>query len=1607
MPDLAWLYGAYAMMGQMGMAQPVVHRQHIHQQRAPRPMPKTGPLSRRNQKPRPSNRSTYSPPARLAQGPQPIGFNAPTHHIHQLGRGPSVPNTIRRARQRGLGRLGQLTQVGKDTKALLSGMVPVAAAAILDKENRLEPGITPASAPNLKRRSNLKQRPMWTNSAAPQGSATERLIYEYGAWSAMAQVQQARHSPQAVAQQLLRREDIAIDFRSTDLAALTQDNQSLNRIGSVNRFPEGFTDERTGVSSIQKRFNLRRQFVSPRDREGLTEFGELQKTQSGLSSTSLEMETSLVGSTIIEDRLDFRRMSGSPVSESSREPIWRQGDRSSPRFGGPRSFTPTWSMTTQPIVQGLLLRPTENRFGIQSKLIQGPSEPAPVRRQVASPQEEKGVPQEELLAFRQDEQTQNNTERKTKKRRKQSTERLSSQAPQSRGVRIPVLPQWHQTVSGLVQRQIKRDDTTPKLSPAKDIQMATGQRVEPLISSLSFLSPNEAGESSTSDPQILQSSKLKATKTVLKGPQAEAQAKRIEKDRNLSAPLDRLEDNQKRTFRVPDAVKDTVDDVTSAAGRRRKSIQVIQDQTARLSTSRLEAQNATVEMDAASKPFLGGIQTLQWRNQGAWAPNTLGRTVIQGATPRRLSAPNSRSGSMLNSKVFIETARTEQPESETNRIIQGNLTGSGSSQSTRSLGGQASSSSTTVLKSGLSSSSTLRSGLSNPNRGGPSYVSVRRSPQWQSQPVYIRELLKETPETGAANVDFQAVETQRIGASSRLVGDVPKWRNTASSTSRELSSSEQAISAINVSQNPLRPNQIGGKPQSFTSKSDSLSSPQDLDSPIPAAPIRLLAPEMGQSSSETEQKRSGALLTRTETSRRYPSVNWAHQPKIKGRKAATDDIVVAPIAQVFDSEDSTVEPISAEAASPQNVGRPSTALPPLSWRQHTMKSGQVIPRVMMPLGALRPPQSTETLAEGGASPSGQTEGFGEAEIKISRSNNRGGNASQIGGTPNLRLKNASSAQSSSTSNVANIQRRAIFVPAKPDWYGLDGFQRRRTKSVSGDSVKTPLSQALSPINLEQDIGSSQQKSMESSPIKAPQREPRIVQALTPRLTLLLPPERQKELSTQTNTIQPSAVAERAPKRVPKRQKIPAVNWSRQPIERVNLSRSIERQVSSNEKRFASVSKPSAPNDLSRVMVTNSEVNAVQVTSEQPMTRTMPRNLLLRQSGPQVTEIEQRGRTQAFRRGETVMQTASRRFEFLKQSIDENRTVKSPVSIQTDSVYSDASKRKAASTQRKIAETFPNFKRNVRLKRGMPRRVLQTQKESRPNAPQPFRSGQSMGQSSPNPLPSMGGTLPLVGPPSTERTIGSMPPVAERQQQPAKRRTPKPKMGELAPQKIFGRQKGTVRTPTSTAGSPEQLNSLPDRSERLSGIQTGAQMIANSGTGLVEAPGRPLLSFLTPPKKSMRETETVVGQSSNKTLSKGTSNKKNKSNLSLASGESNSPKTKTVIRPEGVFEEEMSSEEDIVEDAPPSRGGISWSAPEAFQPNRVQSGQSARSKSNMNSQVSSSDIRSKAESIEDLAEETILAILTELSSSSPEAQALLDDVYRQVEQIRRLNKFRQI
>ena len=29
MPDLAWLRGAYAMMGQMGVVPPVVHRSHI------------------------------------------------------------------------------------------------------------------------------------------------------------------------------------------------------------------------------------------------------------------------------------------------------------------------------------------------------------------------------------------------------------------------------------------------------------------------------------------------------------------------------------------------------------------------------------------------------------------------------------------------------------------------------------------------------------------------------------------------------------------------------------------------------------------------------------------------------------------------------------------------------------------------------------------------------------------------------------------------------------------------------------------------------------------------------------------------------------------------------------------------------------------------------------------------------------------------------------------------------------------------------------------------------------------------------------------------------------------------------------------------------------------------------------------------------------------------------------------------------------------------------------------------------------------------------------------------------------------------------------------
>ena len=85
MPDLAWLYGAYAMMGQMGIAQPVVHRQHIHQQRAPGRSSQGGRGSRRNQRTRRTAQRSFSPPASLAQAPMTIGFNAPNHHIHQAG----------------------------------------------------------------------------------------------------------------------------------------------------------------------------------------------------------------------------------------------------------------------------------------------------------------------------------------------------------------------------------------------------------------------------------------------------------------------------------------------------------------------------------------------------------------------------------------------------------------------------------------------------------------------------------------------------------------------------------------------------------------------------------------------------------------------------------------------------------------------------------------------------------------------------------------------------------------------------------------------------------------------------------------------------------------------------------------------------------------------------------------------------------------------------------------------------------------------------------------------------------------------------------------------------------------------------------------------------------------------------------------------------------------------------------------------------------------------------------------------------------------------------------------------------------------------------------
>ena len=137
-----------------------------------------------------------------------IGCNAPHHHIHQAGRRPAIPETLKRARQRGLGRPVQLSSVSQENKTLLSGLVPVAAAAVIDSDNRFALNQAATQRQARRRTMNLQPRPMWTNTAAPPGSATERLIYEYGAWSAMGQVQQARHSPRAVAQQLLRRQDI-------------------------------------------------------------------------------------------------------------------------------------------------------------------------------------------------------------------------------------------------------------------------------------------------------------------------------------------------------------------------------------------------------------------------------------------------------------------------------------------------------------------------------------------------------------------------------------------------------------------------------------------------------------------------------------------------------------------------------------------------------------------------------------------------------------------------------------------------------------------------------------------------------------------------------------------------------------------------------------------------------------------------------------------------------------------------------------------------------------------------------------------------------------------------------------------------------------------------------------------------------------------------------------------------------------------------------------------------------------------------------------------------------------------------------------------------------
>lgn len=1535
MPDLAWLYGAYAMMGQMGAAAPVVHRSHIHQRRAPR---KGAARSRRagasaaaaavakRQQRRPSRSTGISSAPLLSSAPQHISFTAPNLHIHSAGSQPIRPASLKRARLRGLGvTIAPEKSVSQPihaigTKGDLQSFRPGTKNIRLSPTSVGKNVTKEVSSSNKGGPVHLRPRPMWTQSAAPEGSATARLVYEYGYPAT-----QLLQSPRETAKSLEGSPAIHKYSRSTRTLA----RQKTNRVSEQPQWRKEIAEVplRGGGSQIAL---TKTQRLEPK----------IEKFRQAGQSTP-----------------PFNNVSSSDNSsgnlQTSERPINEQGFVStrakvvpSRLRHLPSSFTPPWNHTRAPNIEG------------QPVFLRSPSLEAPTPNE-GKASETKRVPLQKGLTDRRPAPPSISATQRSRGGKKQSgniSEEVSTsdftKVPSrlvSKGVSVPTQPKWRQPSVSVNRKEksvgFENQSSTQvqRFQAAEDIQISKAIKASVDSSEAPYKEDAQPRSSQKQYARVLEWQGASVWVTS-KSEALERSATRITSLATPSASTSNLlvpTDKSKQTQEL------TVDN---------KRLKTSSDTKKSISTStknRTVGQVGSVQNQASPYAYKRRLlHAPKWRNtpvgiessgaktriispavQSTLVQKKLVNTVLP-EEKRQIEKENSHQESIRRapSRNARERSRGTVPLPASKRPLNQALASKAQSSSPllhvrapqapqwrapiavfATSKGQVSSDSPDDFK---------EKGTSSSVQGQPKITKVQTLNEGttQERPPAIKKSLPQEP-----------VGLAPKNQSRRRIYTQPVWRSRGLTRQIEPSSlSSPYVYSPKNDRQSFTPTIASGAVPPILAKQSKAEDSSSVAPTIKQEGSRLLATKGKIYPSGSGQITDGKLQKRKST---LPSK--AKVVSTKSRLISTATKIFVPPRPQW-SRPHIARPAQINEAKTEYLGPEALKQSPASPHRERRLVSQLGPtRVayLVQKGQFFKDQETQSTPEATKAPFSRLEETKQRkQIKGSLKEERGpkGSKGAAGFVPFV--KDKKSLAPSRMTPVLSRSKAANYRDAS------NSGTRKGTRwlpSVSWSFVPVAAASREPQVELLSTTEKAvQEASDKAMPIgKLSQVHPQATRNKTPRK------HNQKARNIPRNILAIASGVRGAPKL-----KVLA------PLEPISASkRTNTESTGSSEQLLKSQSFPTQPAGVGQRLLGAQPIgsaasvflNPQQRASESVQQTQKRRRLLLSTSGKLKAK-----RPQAPRRAT-------------------HHSASQAISPQTFALLADASTNNKSDSN------------EVALKKGQARRPLQ---------PRGTRSKSGRG------------THRRQSPTSQERRVSAsvissdtLPVVAraesiEPSNTTSPRRAPVPR--DLQPARLL----------RSSRSTQARLSSSPKTS-----IISGQSMVKPMAYGRTATPATDSPTFLTVPEPLKREKsqESLLMMDGPNKKSK----KRSKSNSSVLEKQK-----RFVIKPDGIEVEDVSPPEPEVEnEIPKSTGGISWKAPDSVTSamSGSRSPTSRNTGSNRNSRGSSSHRRNKELSAEQLAEETILAILTELSNSSPEAQALLDDVYRQVEHIRRLNKFRQI